>query len=313
MGLGTISGTVTKRETGSTRISPSGAMTPVRNSMEEMWPSPVARRLMMKRRAPSGDAVWSGCGTMEGLNSAADSSAYSPREERADEKLARAGQRALGEDDVRSHLFVMRQQQRFDVEVPGVKFRGAPPRVLLRSLLLAQGEGAAEDLVTTGTVRRDERPDDDTRAFGQERHLVAANADGSHGTMGVGASIRCLGVVHFGEGKVEGQGRFGALVFVDAVVVQAVAAAAGAGIVERQAEIVAAQKPLEGALRLARPRSILRGAKGLEAGGDHGLRLHRLLVEVRARAVPLIRSRCCRWAGSARPGSSGSRPASATT
>ena len=38
---------------------------------------PVARRLRMKRSAPTGSPDWSGCGTMEGLNSAADSGEYS--------------------------------------------------------------------------------------------------------------------------------------------------------------------------------------------------------------------------------------------
>ena len=50
---------------------------PVRKVMEEMCPSPVARRLKMKRSAPLGNPVWSGCGTMDGLNSAADSGEYS--------------------------------------------------------------------------------------------------------------------------------------------------------------------------------------------------------------------------------------------
>src|SRR5208283_5522159 len=54
-------------------------MTPARNVMEEMCPSPVARKLRMKRKAPAGKPVWSGSGTMEGLNRAADSNEYSAR------------------------------------------------------------------------------------------------------------------------------------------------------------------------------------------------------------------------------------------
>ena len=50
---------------------------PLRKVIEEMWPSPVARRLMMNRLEPSGTPDWSGAQTIEGLNSAADSSAYS--------------------------------------------------------------------------------------------------------------------------------------------------------------------------------------------------------------------------------------------
>src|SRR5271167_1501113 len=54
-------------------------MIPVRKVMEEICPSPVARKLRIKRRAPEGRSDWSGCGTMDGLNSAADSKEYSDR------------------------------------------------------------------------------------------------------------------------------------------------------------------------------------------------------------------------------------------
>src|SRR5579872_4739928 len=50
---------------------------PVRKVIEEICPSPVARKLRIKRRAPGGRSDWSGCGTMEGLKSAADSKEYS--------------------------------------------------------------------------------------------------------------------------------------------------------------------------------------------------------------------------------------------
>ena len=49
----------------------------MRNVIEEMCPSPVARRLRMKRNEPRGRSDWSGCGTMEGLNNAEASSEYS--------------------------------------------------------------------------------------------------------------------------------------------------------------------------------------------------------------------------------------------
>ena len=66
-----------------------------------------------------------------------------------------------------------------------------------------------------------------------------------------------LGGGHFRERDLEREGGFGTLVFVGAVVVQAVAAAAGGGIVKRDAEIVAAEKPVEGAPRLAPPEVIV--------------------------------------------------------
>ena len=53
------------------------SMVPVPNVIEEIWPSPVARRLKMNRSEPGGRSDWSGCGTMDGLNSAADSGEYS--------------------------------------------------------------------------------------------------------------------------------------------------------------------------------------------------------------------------------------------
>ena len=49
-----VNGTVTKREAGTKLMSPSGETMAVRNSIEEMCPSPVARRLMMNRRLPGG-------------------------------------------------------------------------------------------------------------------------------------------------------------------------------------------------------------------------------------------------------------------
>ncbi len=52
-------------------------MTPVRKTIEETCPSPVARRLMMIRTAPAGMLRWLRCGTIDGLKSAADSIEYS--------------------------------------------------------------------------------------------------------------------------------------------------------------------------------------------------------------------------------------------
>ena len=53
------------------------SIAPERKVIDEMCPSPVARRLRMNRRDPSGRPDWSGCQTIDGLNRAADSSAYS--------------------------------------------------------------------------------------------------------------------------------------------------------------------------------------------------------------------------------------------
>ena len=61
-----------------------------------------------------------------------------------------------------------------------------------RDLLLAQGEGAADDGGDAVGVGGDERADDDPGALGDEREVVAAKRDGLHGACQVGAgAIEC--------------------------------------------------------------------------------------------------------------------------
>ena len=50
---------------------------PVRNSIEEMWPSPTARRLRTNRVSPGPRPDWSGWATIDGLQRAAASTEYS--------------------------------------------------------------------------------------------------------------------------------------------------------------------------------------------------------------------------------------------
>ena len=76
-GLGTTCGVETKRVGLSTLMTFCGSTVPERNVIEEMWPSPVARKLSTNRREPSGMPLWSGCQTIDGLKRAADSSEYS--------------------------------------------------------------------------------------------------------------------------------------------------------------------------------------------------------------------------------------------
>jgi hypothetical protein len=54
-----------------------GPTTPVRNSTHERWPSPTARTLITNLTSPGARPLWSGWVTMDGLHSAADSTAYS--------------------------------------------------------------------------------------------------------------------------------------------------------------------------------------------------------------------------------------------
>ena len=61
----------------STTTSPHVSMVPVRNPMEERWPSPMHRVLITKRSIPGASPDWSGWTTADGLHSAAPSTANS--------------------------------------------------------------------------------------------------------------------------------------------------------------------------------------------------------------------------------------------
>ena len=102
-------------------------------------------------------------------------------------------------------------------------------------------------------------------------------------------SIFCA-KLHLRQRKQEGQGGFRSLVPVDPIHVQPIAAAAGFGRVEFQSEIVPADEPVEGALRLFVPPEVRCGAIGFQTGRDRCLRLDGLLVEIGARAAAAIKS-----------------------
>ncbi len=90
------------------------------------------------------------------------------------------------------------------------------------------------------------------------------------------------------------------LILAQAIHVQAVAAAAGARVVEREAQIIAAEKPLKRAARFRNPEHVVRGMIRFDAGGDRGLRLDGLLVEQRAFLAAPDKIRSSRWAGKRR-------------
>src|SRR5262245_33782823 len=85
--------------------------------------------------------------------------------------------------------------------------------------------------------------------------------------------------VHLGEGEEEGEGRFGALVAVDPVLLEAVAAPPGGRVVEALSQVIAAEEPLEGGAGLAHPTGVLGDPVRLQTGTDRRRRLQRLLVE----------------------------------
>src|SRR5207244_9379846 len=71
---------------------------------------------------------------------------------------------------------------------------------------------------------------------------------------------------------------------------QPIATAACFGSAEFQSEIVPADEPVEGALRLLVPPEVRCGAIGFKTGCDHCLRLDGLLVKVGAHAAAAIKS-----------------------
>ncbi len=97
-----------------------------------------------------------------------------------------------------------------------------------------------------------------------------------------------FGQLHFQPALQEGEGGLGALIGVRPIGVQAVAAAAGDGIIDRLMEVVAAVEPFKGAPGLLAPAAVAGGLMGGQAGRDHGLRLHRLLIKARALAAARI-------------------------
>ncbi len=60
---------------------------------------------------------------------------------------------------------------------------------------------------------------------------------------------------------------------------QTIAAAASRWVIDREVQVVAAEKPLEGAAGFLVPAFFSGDTVGFQAGRDHRLRLHRLLIE----------------------------------
>ena len=57
----------------SRRIVSPGPRIAEQKPIDEMWPSPIWRRLIATRSSPGSRSAWSGCGTIDGLHSAAAS------------------------------------------------------------------------------------------------------------------------------------------------------------------------------------------------------------------------------------------------
>lgn len=85
----------------------------------------------------------------------------------------------------------------------------------------------------------------------------------------------------FRQREQKGQREFGTLILAQTIRMQPVATTAGAGIVKRQAQIVAAQKPLKRPSRFRHLKHVAGSMLRLDAGGHRGLRFDGLLVEER--------------------------------
>ena len=91
--------------------------------------------------------------------------------------------------------------------------------------------------------------------------------------------MQCL---HFRERQQERQRGFGALILAQPIHMQAVAAAAGARIVEREAQIIPTEEPLERAPRFRDPERVARCLIRFDAGGNRDLGFDGLLIKDRA-------------------------------
>ena len=92
---------------------------------------------------------------------------------------------------------------------------------------------------------------------------------------------RILRQTHFRKGKEEGERRFRPLVLIGPIDLQTVTAAAGLRIVERNSQVIAAEKPVKSAPRFPQPEFVSGCAMGLEACAEHSVRLDGLLIELR--------------------------------
>ena len=84
---------------------------------------------------------------------------------------------------------------------------------------------------------------------------------------------------HFQKGEQETQAGFGALVFVNSIRMQAIAATAGFRIIEWQSELILIEVPIKDPPGVVRPQVVSGGALRFEAGCNHCASFHRLLIE----------------------------------
>ena len=296
--FGTSSGSVTNRVGASIRTRPSASMTPERKVIDEMCPSPVARRLRMNRREPSGRPDWSGCQTIDGLNSAADSSAYSCV------KYAPISSRRLSLMSWSVSRSVLDGSKR---RWKKSRIRWCRPwnsRMTSASSRSTSGSASAMTramiFVDPLFARRPEGPDDDARIVRLEDdpgafdvhvrtfRLYVKESASWPDDLSAGRPPEPREQVHLGQREQEGEGRLGPLVLVDAVL--RAARRGSRPCSRRRAARPRSLRPRNQSKAdagLVQPALVAGGAVGVQAGGDGRLRLERLLVEL-GRLAPLV-------------------------
>ena len=92
-------------------------------------------------------------------------------------------------------------------------------------------------------------------------------------------SVCGRGSLHFQQRHQKRKGRFRSLILVDAVGVQAIPATARCGIINRNLQVVPAQKPAEYPLCFFKPEAIFSEPENFKAGRDSRASFYRLLIE----------------------------------
>ncbi len=127
--------------------------------IDEIWPSPVALRLRMNRAHPSGKPDWSGCITIDGLNSRRRLEGILLGEVRADQQAATLTERLVGKH-VAADLFETVEQEFPSALVAFVELLPDAEQKGLHLRLAERGD-AGDDFLDSVLVRDLERPDDD--------------------------------------------------------------------------------------------------------------------------------------------------------
>ena len=95
---------------------------------------------------------------------------------------------------------------------------------------------------------------------------------------------------HFLQGQQKRQRGLGPLIQIDAVNMQRVVTAAGARVVQRLAEIVPPEKPLERLARFIQPEIVLGAEERLQTGRNGGGGFDRLLIKFRPRSALAVKT-----------------------